>query len=194
MTAPQRLPRMASMKSFCAAAGRLLIGVLLASGAMPALPEAPSLYTVEIVVFRGGGDAGALPDTAPPPTVTDDDVEVTPVPTTRLGAAAAKLRGRNSGFRVLAHTAWTQAPTAWNSRRGASSAQLELAAGITGKVFLYRGDVLSLGLDLTVEDGGRRFHISQVHRNVKTSEIYYFDHPSVGVLAVVSAAPAPAPG
>jgi hypothetical protein len=122
--------------------------------------------------------------------VTDDGVEATLVPTGRLGTAANRLRARTSGFRVLGHAAWTQAPAAFNSRRGVSAAQLGLAGGIAGKVMLERNEYLHLGVDLTIEDGGRRYRINEMRKNVRRDQIHYFDNPAVGVLAIITAAPA----
>ena len=190
MTAPEALPRMSRMQSHPGLARRLLLGSLLALCTTSALPQSPALYTVEIVVFRNAGDAAALPAAgttgAAALPVAGDDVEATPVAASKLVSATAKLRNRSSGFRVLAHTAWTQAPAGWNSRRGVSASQLGLAAGISGKVILERGQYLHFGVDLTIEDGGKRYRIEEV-RQVKPNQIHYLDHPSVGVLAIVTA-------
>lgn len=164
-----------------------LLALALLLAAVPALPQAASRYTVEIVVFRNGGDGGALPDAGPLLPAGGDDVSATLVAASRLNGAAAKLRGAGD-FRVLAHAAWSQVPTAFNSGRGVSAARLGLdGAGMSGKVLVYRGQYLSLGLDLTIEEGGRRYRINELRRNVKPDQIHYFDHPAVGVIAIVSA-------
>jgi hypothetical protein len=190
MTSPDALPRMTRMKSNTGIARRLLLATLLTLCTASALPQSPALYTVEIVVFRNGSDAAALPAAgANASTITpaaSGDVEATPVAASKLVSAAAKLRNRSSGFRVLAHSAWTQSPAGWNSRRGVSATQLGLAGGITGKVILERGQYLHFGVDLTIEDGGKRYHIDEV-RQVKPNQIHYLDHPAVGVLAIVTA-------
>lgn len=167
-------------------ARRALAMALLAIMATPALPQAGNRYTVEIVVFRNGGTGAALaPDAVLP--AGGDDIEPTASTARRLGGAATRLRG-TSGFKVLAHTAWSQAPAAYSTRRGVSAARLGLtSAGIQGKVMLLRGDNLNLGLDLVIQDGDRRYYINQVRRIGKTDEVHYFDHPAFGVLAVVSA-------
>ena len=189
MTAPQRLPKMKRMQSLPLIARRLLLGALLTLGAASALPQGLGLYTVEIVVFRNGGDSAALADTATA-AITGDDVEFTPAATARLNSAAAKLRAKTSGMRVLAHMAWTQRPTTWDSGHGISAKQLGLGEGIEGKISLERSNTypLNLRLDLTVADGGRRYRITQIRRNVKVNQIQYADHPSIGVLAIVSPA------
>jgi hypothetical protein len=183
---------MAHMNSFPGMARRLLTGILLALCAVTALPQQPpSFYLVEIIVFRASGEAGALPDATPATAVSDDGIEATLVPTGKLNIAANRLRARTSGFRVLGHAAWTQAPTAYNSRRGVSAAQLGLTGSITGKVLLERNEKLHLGVDLTIEDGGRRYHLKELRKDIRRDQIHYFDNPSVGVLAIVTAAPTP---
>jgi hypothetical protein len=175
---------------------RFVAGLLLALGAAIAQPaELPSLYTVEIVVFRGSGNAGALPDKTTVPAFSDDGIEAAPAPLGKLTNAATRLRSRG-GMRVLAHKAWTQGPTAWGSGRGVSASQLALGDGVEGKISLERGEnPLNVRLDLVLEEGGRRFRINEVRRNVKAGQVLYFDHPSFGVLAIVTAATAtPAAG
>lgn len=179
------------MKSFPGTARQLLAGILLALCAATAMPQqSPAQYTVEIIVFRTGSDAGALPDNTAAAVVSDDGVEATLVPTGKLGTAANRLRARTSGFRVLAHAAWTQAPTPYNSGRGVSAAQLGLAGSITGKVLLQRNEKLHLGMELTIEDGGRRFRIDELRKDIRRDQVHYFDSAAVGVLAIVTAAPA----
>ncbi len=181
---------MNAMKFPSCIARRLACGALLALCTASAMPAAPSLYAVEIVVFRSKSTSGALPEKEVLPNFTDDSIEATPAATGKLTAAVAKLRASKDGFNVLAHTAWTQGPTAYNSRQGVSAVQLRLGDSITGKVYLYRGTQggLSLALDLTIEEGGRRYRIDE-RRPVKTNEVHYFDHPAMGVLAIVSPVP-----
>jgi hypothetical protein len=150
-------------------------------------------YTVEIVVFRTGGidaAAGASDAGADATRAAGGDIAATAISGRRLGGAASKLRAAQ-GYRVLAHTAWSQAPAAWNSRRGVGTSTLGLgAAGLQGKIILERGQFLHLGFDLTVDDAGQRYRVVEVRR-VKPDEAQYFDHPAVGILALVSAAQPP---
>lgn len=166
--------------------------LLLASSA--AIPQtAANRYTVEIVVFRTASQAGALPGGSPAEAVPDDGVEITAVTARKLTSAASRLRS-TAGYRVLAHTAFAQTPTSCardacrNSLRGASATQLGLnRAGISGKVGLQRGESLHLGIDLTIDDGGRRYRIQEVRQLRKIDQAQYFDHPAVGVVAVITA-------
>jgi hypothetical protein len=166
---------------------RLALGALLPAlcfAAMPAIPQtAAQRYTVEIIVFRNSGNAGALAGDAA--VSASGDVAATPAESTRLGGAASRLRSAG-GYRVLGHAAWSQAAAGFNSRRGVSAAQLGLGAGVAGKIILERGQYLHFGVDLTIDDGGQRYRINEVRR-VKPDDIQYFDHPGVGVIAVVTA-------
>jgi hypothetical protein len=162
-----------------------------------AIPQTASRYTVEIVVFRNSGQTGALPGGTPAEAVAEDGIEMAASASRKLAGAANKLK--SGGMKVLAHTAWTQAPVGCVqsgcrntlTMRGVSAEQLGLArSGISGKVGLQRGSSLFIGLDLTIEDGGRRYRIREVRslevRQLKAEEPQYFDHPAIGVLAVVS--------
>ncbi len=173
-------------------AARLFSGVALMLCAATALPQSTGLYTVELVVFRNDGTIGALPDASSPPAAGDDGIEVTPAAVSKLNAAAGKLK--KGGYTVLGHIAWTQSPTVWNSRRGVSPMQVGLGSGIDGKISVERSSTypLNLRLDLTITEGGHRYRLNEVRRNVKAGQIYYFDRPAVGVLAIITPAAAAA--
>jgi hypothetical protein len=172
-------------------AAHAALALLLIAGSAAIPQQAAARYTVEIVVFRNASETGGLAG-APLPASADDGVEITPATARKLTEAARRLRGAG-GFRILAQTAWTQAPVGCSNAtcrsvlRGPSATQLALdRAGISGKVVLQRGDSLHLGVDLTIDDGGRRYRITEV-RPVKVDQPQYFDHPALGVLAVVTA-------
>jgi hypothetical protein len=183
MTAAGRTPRMAGMSAFSRISRRVALAAALAMIALPALPQASGGYTVELVFFRNGGETGAMSDGASR-AVSGGDVSATPVTARRLGAAAAKLNG--GGRRVIAHAAWRQAAAGVSSRRGVSAAEVGLS-GVTGKIIIERGTFVMLGLDLVVEDNGRRYRIYEMRTQIKVGDVQYFDHPAIGVLALVSA-------
>lgn len=159
---------------------------------LPSLPvssqQGPSRYDVEIVVFRIAGTGGIEDLNVPSAPVTaTGGMQVTPTSQRRLTEEVSRLRAAG-GFQVLAHTAWTQAPAAWNSRRGVSTAQLGLEdAGVSGTVFIERGQYLHLGFDLRVDQGGHIYTVSDIRR-VRPGEAQYFDHPAIGILALISPA------
>jgi hypothetical protein len=163
------------------------VALMLLTTGLQAIPQQTAgRYTVEIVVFRTDGDASGEDGAAAAPLrSTAGDIMPTPVPGRRLAGAVAKLRSAG-GYRILAHTAWSQVPAAWNSRRGVSVEQLGInTSGISGNVVLERGQYLHLGVDLKVEDGGRSFVLADLRR-VKLDEAQYFDHPQLGVIALVT--------
>lgn len=163
-------------------ARRLLLAAALTCLAVPALPQTSGNYVVEILVFRNGESAGALGESASRARIAGDDVPATTVTSRKLGGSVTRLNNRN--LRVLGHAAWKQAPSGWKSRRGVSTSLLGLS-GMDGKVILERGEFLHLGIDMVVEDGGKRYRLNEV-RQVKLDEIQYFDHPAIGVIAIVS--------
>jgi hypothetical protein len=167
----------------------LALLALLLSSLPVASQQPPSRYDVEIVVFRIAGNAGIedLGAGGNSPVSPSGGVQVTPTTQRRLGNEVSRLRAAG-GFQVIAHTAWTQAPAAWNSRHGVSAEQLGIeSAGITGTVFIERGQYLHLGFDLRVDQGGRVYAVSDLRR-VKPGEAQYFDHPAIGILALISPA------
>lgn len=167
---------------------RLLPAALLLL-AMPALPQSqPARYDVEVLIFRNGDMGPSLRANGLP----DASIEATPTDATRLTSAASRLRAA-ADFRVLAHGAWTQAPAAWNSRRGVSTDQAGLTAtGLTGSVILERGQYLHLGFDLRYQEDGREVVLNEVRR-VKVNERNYFDHAGIGIIAIVTPSSASAP-
>lgn len=164
---------------------RRLPWLLLALLAWPALTQQqPAAYTVEIVVFR---TAGASPtNDASAPGAADAGISSRPASGQRLGDVAGRLRA-SGAYRVVGQAAWTQAPAPWNSRRGVSAAQVGLGGGLAGTVILERGQFLHLGFDLRYTEGDRSWHLNEVRR-VRPNERQYFDHPALGVIAVVTPA------
>ena len=166
---------------------RFGLGLALLGASLQAIPQqAAARYTVEIVVFSASA-AGAEDGTAAAPLrSTAGDIMPTAVTSRKLASAAAKLR--SAGYRILAHTAWSQAPAAWNSRRGISVEQLGInTPGLSGNVVLERGQYLHLGLDLKVDEGGRGLVLADLQQVKKLGDALYFDHPQLGAIALVTA-------
>lgn len=158
----------------------LLLGLL----AWPALTQQPTRYAVEIVVFRAIGETPA--SERAPGGSAGDDISATAGTPQRLNDAASRL-GSSGAYRVLGRAAWTQAPAPWNSRRGVSSAQIGLGNGLSGKVILERGQYLHLGFELQYTEGDHTWVLNEVRR-VRANERQYFDHPALGVIAIVTPA------
>ena len=162
-------------------------------------PAGVNLYAVELVFFHGGGGAAGEDLAVAARNLTADQdsaaadasrsarfAEILPASRHKLGDAASRLNA--SGHKVIAHLAWAQTASAWNSGSGVSAEQLGLAAsGFSGQVQLERGTYLHLGLNLVYAPaGGARYALNEMRR-VRLGERNYFDHPAVGVIALVTA-------
>ncbi|MGC4027663.1 MAG: hypothetical protein QM696_02140 [Steroidobacteraceae bacterium] len=165
---------------------RRALGLLLALLAWPALTQQaqPARYNVEIVVFRAVDESPASEN--PPASGASADIAATPVTAGKLSDAASRLRA-SGAYRVLGQAAWTQVPAPWNSGRGVSLGQIGLGNGLSGSVILERGQYLHLGFDLQYTEGGRHWVINELRR-VKVNERQYYDHPALGVIAIVTPA------
>ena len=182
-------------------AARLALGSILAL-AQTAPPQAATAatagaYQVEIVIFRvvdaptgedlsvpaeGRGFNHQIDTSATPPTVYRS-LEAAQM---QLGGVASKLRSSGS-WRVLAHAGWVQSATDWPRHAGLTLEQLGISVpGLTGSVFVERGQFLHLGFDLHLAENPT-WSLSEL-RKVKFNEKNYFDHPGFGVIAIVSPA------
>jgi hypothetical protein len=173
----------------------------------PPVAKGPTLYTVELVVFRstGAGNAAGEDLTAQSSrSLSSDSDSAAAAPDTtssvRLGQKLPAARFRmndvearlnsSGGWRSVTHVAWTQTASPWGSRSGLSAAQLGLdAAGIDGAVYLERGQYLHLSINLTVAGNAGTYTLAETRR-VKLNERNYYDHPVYGVIAMVSPASA----
>jgi hypothetical protein len=108
-------------------------------------------------------------------------------------------RLRASGSYVpVAHAAWSQTASAWGTRAGFTLDKLGISVpGLSGSVFLERGQFLHLGLSLSYAIAqppaslgaapDTPFTINE-SRRVRFYERSYFDHPAFGVIALVAPA------
>ncbi len=181
-----------------AAAGLLLIlAMTQATPLQAASAGGTGAYQVELVIFRvaeaPSGEDLSVPaegrgfshqiDTGATPPAIYRSLEASQM---QLGAVASKLRSSGS-WRVLAHAGWVQGATDWPKHVGISLEQLGInVPGLSGSVFVERGQFLHLGLDLHLGENPT-WSLSEL-RKVKFNEKNYFDHPGFGVIAIVSPA------
>ena len=188
----------------------VLTGAVSAQQAPP--PSTSPTYRVEVLIFRattalGGGENWA----AGSGTRYGAHGEAEPAITGQVGRFARSL-GRNelqlrevagklraSGlYEPVAHAGWMQTASPWGTRAGFPIGRLGLSVpGLSGSVFLERGQFLHLGLALTYEmanppEGigagpGTRFSLNE-SRRVRFYERNYYDHPAFGVIALVTPA------
>lgn len=168
--------------------------------AAPATSPAANTYSVEIVVFRnpgaqGGEDLGEATGSIVGQDSDSDSgaarsarlLQVLPATRYKLNDVVAKLNSSGS-HRTLAHAAWLQTASAWNSHSGITAEQLGLGStGVSGLIYLERGQYLHLGLDLGFAPAGGRYSLAETRR-VRLNERHYFDHPAFGVIAIVTPA------
>jgi Peptidoglycan-binding protein, CsiV len=179
----------------------------------PAPPAGPgnTVYNIEIIVFRATSALGGPEDwsaEAGARSVAGEEaasgaaqvghfVAALPASLWQLGDLESRLRA--SGLYVpVAHTAWSQTASSWGTRAGFSVQKLGIEVpGLSGSVFLERGQWLHLGMTLTYAMSSppqglgaapdTPFSINE-SRRVRFYERNYFDHPAFGVIALVTPA------
>jgi hypothetical protein len=179
----------------------------------PAPPPAAgnTVYNIEIIVFRATSALGGPEDwsaEAGARSVAGEEaasagaqvghfVASLPASAWQLGELESRLRA--SGLYVpVAHTAWSQTASSWGTRAGFSVQKLGIEVpGLSGSVFLERGQWLHLGMTLTYAMPAppqglgaapdTPFSINE-SRRVRFYERDYFDHPAFGVIALVTPA------
>jgi hypothetical protein len=204
-----------TFRAFAAAFAVALLAALPASSqdAPPAAPGAPAanVYNIEILVFRttqalGGAenwsaqvsrDYSSDGETADTSRRVGRFVASLPPASFQLTPLESKLR--STGLYVpVAHVAWSQTASDWGTRAGFQLQRLGVdVPGLTGTVFLERGQYLHLGMSLAYAPPsppagmgagpGTTFNLSQ-SRRIRFYERNYYDHPGFGVIALVTPA------
>jgi Peptidoglycan-binding protein, CsiV len=168
-----------------------------------------TVYNIEVIVFRAtstlgapenwGAEAGARNIAGEESTSGGAQVGhfVAPVPSSAWQLGELENRLRASGVYVpVAHAAWSQTASSWGTRAGFSVQKLGIEVpGLSGSLFLERGQWLHLGMALTYAMPSppqglgaapdTPFTINE-SRRVRFYERNYFDHPAFGVIALVS--------
>jgi hypothetical protein len=210
--------RLAQLRSVAVA----LAAAVLVSCALPAAAEetaaAAPVYNIEIIVFRAAGalggaevwsaEAGARSiagdESASGSSQVGHFVAALPPSLWQLGELENRLRASGI-YTPVAHAAWSQTASAWGTRAGFALQKLGISVpGLTGNVFLERGQFLHLGMTLTyvmpsppagLGAAPDTAFILNESRRVRFYERNYFDHPAYGVIALVTPAQgARAPG
>ena len=166
-----------------------LVALLLASGSAHAGPDQATACQVEVLVFRNGAGeatAGRAPD---PGTAAQgqESAEATALSSAalRLGAMASRLQ-RGPQYRLLLHTGWSLPVRGERDARPIPLSSAGTNHGIGGHITVYRGRYYHIALELEWRDPatGALHHLSQARR-MKNGVVNYFDHPALGVIAVV---------
>jgi hypothetical protein len=190
----------------------LILGAALGALVPAAAEENPdTVYNIEIIVFRTTATEGVpenWSDEAGARSIAGDEsasgssqvgrfVALLPASAYQLGGLEDRLRA-SGGYVPVAHVAWSQTASAWGTRAGFPLSRLGVdVPGLTGNVFLERGQFLHLGLSLSWTMAappaglgagpGTTFTLNETRR-VRFYERNYYDHPAFGVLALVSPA------
>ena len=187
-----------------------------------AAPAAPAnngpAYDIEIVIFRAkeglGQQENWADETTAAATVAGGEAAsgsgvgklLTVLPSSSYRLTGIDSRLRTSGtYLPVAHAAWVQTASAWGTHAGFPLDSLGInVPGLTGDIFLERGEFLHLGMTLnyTMQDppaglnapAGTTFVMNETRR-VRFYQRNYYDHPAFGVIALVTPARGPrAPG
>jgi len=201
------------------AASALLGASALIAGALAAAPPTPApvsaagpVYNIEIIVFQatatlGGAENWSAEAGAGTHSIVAGDesasgaaqvghfVAMLPASVWQLTDLENRLRA-SGGYVPLAHVAWSQTASSWGTRAGFALQRLGInVPGLSGTVFLERGQFLHLGMSLTYAMASpppglgaapdTSFTLNQ-SRRVHFYERNYFDHPAFGVIALVT--------
>jgi hypothetical protein len=187
--------------------------LLLLAAALPALSQDAntSSYQIEIIVFRMSSTQGGAENWSAEASANNTVGEESSSGSSQIGRFIATLaptqfqlndleaKLKSSGAYVpVAHAAWTQTASAWGTRAGFPVQQLGIdIPGLTGTVYLERGQYLHLGMALTYTPAsppsglgaapGTEFALNE-NRRVRFYERNYYDNPAFGVIALVTPA------
>ena len=188
-----------------------------ASSTPPAAPaNSGPAYDIEIVIFRArvglGQPENWADETTAAATVAGGEAAsgsdvgklLTVLPSSAYRLTAIDSRLRTSGtYLPVAHAAWVQTASAWGTHAGFPLESLGInVPGLTGDIFLERGEFLHLGMTLnyTMQDppaglnapAGTTFVMNETRR-VRFYQRNYYDHPAFGVIALLTPARGPRP-
>jgi Peptidoglycan-binding protein, CsiV len=176
----------------------------------PAAATGGPAYDIEIVIFRARAALGQpenwAAETTASATVAGGEASsgsgqagrllaVLPASNYRLTAIESRLRTSGT-YEPVAHAAWVQTASAWGTRAGFPLESLGInVTGLTGVIFLERGEFLHLGMTLnyTMQDpppglnapAGTTFVMNETRR-VRFFQRNYYDHPAFGVIALIT--------
>jgi peptidoglycan-binding protein CsiV len=178
---------------------------------VPAATPAANVYNIEIIVFRANQALGGAENwSAQSAREYNSDGEaaesakgvgrfVALLPQTAWQLTPIENKLRSTGLYVpVAHVAWSQTASDWGTRAGFSLQRLGLdVPGLSGTVFLERGQYLHLGMALNYVPAnppagmgagpGTMFSLNEIRR-IRFYERNYYDHPGFGVITLVTPA------
>jgi len=160
----------------------------------PAAASGSGAYSVEVIVFRApGGISDAAPSAAPSRGASDTAGTqvarfIGPLAGGRMQLGGTREKLTRGGYRILAHTGWVQTAASWGApRSGLPLERLGInVPGLSGSFQLERGALLHFGMTLRhASDGNPAAQLNEIRR-IRFNERNYYDHPAIGVIAVVT--------
>ena len=160
----------------------------------PAAASDSGAYSVEVIVFRApGGISDAAPSAAPSRGAGDTAGTqvarfIGPLAGGRMQLGGTREKLTRGGYRILAHTGWVQTAASWGApRSGLPLERLGInVPGLSGSFQLERGALLHFGMTLRhASDGNPAAQLNEIRR-IRFNERNYYDHPAIGVIAVVT--------
>ena len=160
----------------------------------PAAASGSGTYSVEVIVFRApGGISDAAPSAAPSRGASDTAGTqvarfIGPLAGGRMQLGGTREKLTRGGYRILAHTGWVQTAASWGApRSGLPLERLGInVPGLSGSFQLERGALLHFGMTLRHASGGNPAAQLNEIRRIRFNERNYYDHPAIGVIAVVT--------
>jgi hypothetical protein len=175
----------------------LLLLCAAAAGAADTTTTPRTLYRVEVVIFRHNAPpAGSEDFTAPPegrgfelntrtPGALPAVVRLLDPSDLHMTTVARQLAG-NPGTTLLAHAGWIQTPSVYRHHVGLPLDQLGInVPGLSGAIFLERGELLHVGAQLQLTAGGTTYALSELRDRVRFNERHYLDNPAFGLIIEV---------
>jgi hypothetical protein len=157
---------------------------------LPPLREAPATAPDE-----GPGPAPEA-EMAPDPGVPTELAELGPVlpigvsgPVAPRQLDAVARRLNTGGYRLLWHQAWVQPALGREGLDLATLAALgqgQAAPALSGTITLRAGRFLHLGMAIELESEHGLEATLQQERRVRLGDEHYFDHPHIGIIAVIN--------
>lgn len=133
----------------------------------------------------------ALAMDAPPEA--DEESPILPeslsVPKMPLQLAAVAARLNTGGYRLLWHQAWVQSPLGGVGLELATLAALGRGPadpGLSGSISLTAGRFLHLGVGIELQSPAGLEAVMQQQSRVRPGLEQYFDHPRIGIVALIS--------
>jgi len=185
------------MKVFSLIRALLCLGLVL----LPLGSASAAWYQVELIAFRQasptGDDFEATPTDPPPPSLDARVAQLaassgyTPLPASqfRLQSVYQSLQ-RSNLYQPLLHVAWRQQA---QGRAETSAVAIPQdwspdgppPQGPYGLVRVYQQRFMHVELDLRLPDDDG-VHVNRQSRRIKSGELEYLDHPTLGVILLVT--------